>query len=337
MSRARTLWFIVPEGIDDLDRTSGGNLYDRQLRQGLAARGWTLRTALVADRTAAADALAGISVDGIALVDGLVAGWVPDAIEAAAARTPVVIIAHMVTAAFPGAVAELVNAESRALSAASRVIATSEWTAAELVRRGMTVRDRVSVALPGTREATPMRGADHRALLCVGAIAPHKGQDVLLAALELVASADWRCTLVGSQTVDLDFAADVRAAAARFGGRIRMPGVLHGAALDLAYRRSGLLVAPSRTESFGMAIADARSLGVPILASSVGGIPEASAGGGTLLVPPDDPRALAGALDEWLTEPALRERLRQQAEQASSTVPRWADTVDRVDRVLVME
>ena len=84
-----------------------------------------------------------------------------------------------------------------------------------------------------------------------------------------------------------------------------------------------------------MAVADARSLGLPILATAVGGIPEASSGGGALLVRPDEPRALADALDEWLTESTLRSRLQQQAEQGSSTVPRWADTVDRVDRVLV--
>jgi glycosyltransferase involved in cell wall biosynthesis len=335
MSRARVIWFIVPEGIDDPDRVSGGNIYDRQLRQGLAARGWTLQVVPVADEASASDAIAGIVGDGIGLIDGLVAGWAPLAIEAAAARIPIVVIAHMISAAFPGAVAGIVNSESRALRAASKVIATSAWTARELVRRGMTAGDRIAVASPGTREATLLRGADHRALLCVGAFAPHKGQDVLLAALELLADRDWYCTLVGSQTVAPDFAAQIRATAGRFGDRIRMPGVLHGAALDRAYRRAGLLVAPSRAESFGMAVVDARGLGLPILASAVGGLPEASAGGGTMLVPPGEPRALADALDLWLTESTLRSRLRRKAEQGSSTAPRWADTIDQVDRVLV--
>lgn len=335
MNRARTLWFIVPEGIDDPDRVSGGNLYDRQLRQGLAARGWTLRVVSVADSVAATEAIAAVSADGIALVDALVAGWAPGAIEAAAVRVPVVVIAHMISAAFPEALAGLVTSESRALRAASTVIATSEWTADELVRRGMTGRDRVAVAVPGTRVATLVRGADHRALLCVGALAAHKGQDVLLAALALLPDRDWHCKFVGSHAVDPEYAAGIRAAAGQFDGRVRMPGVLHGAALDLAYRRAGLLVAPSRTESFGMAVGEARSLGVPILASAVGGIPEASSGGGAILVPADDPRALADALGAWLAEPALRARLRRQAIRGSSSVPRWADTVDRVDRILV--
>jgi hypothetical protein len=334
VTRKRDVWFVLPDGIDDPERVSGGNIYDRQLRQGLAARGWMLRMAPVADGASASAAIAAVASDGIVLVDGLVAGWAPDAVEAASTRIPVVIIAHMISSSIPGAIDDLVNSETRALRSASMVIATSEWTAGELVRLGIVDGDRVTVAQPGSREATRLTGADHRALLCVGAIAPHKGQDILLVALGLLADYPWGCTLVGSHLVDPDYAARITAVASEFGDRIRMPGVLHGAALDRAYQRAGLLVAPSRAESFGMAVADARSRGLPVLASDVGGIPEAIAGGGALFVPPDDPFALADALGRWFTEPTLRSRLQHQAELGSLTVPRWADTVDRVDRVL---
>jgi glycosyltransferase involved in cell wall biosynthesis len=334
VSRIRNVWFVLPDGIDDPDRVSGGNIYDRQLRQGLAARGWTLRMAAVGDAATASEAIGRVATGEIVLIDGLVAGWAPDAVEAASARIPVVIIAHMITSAFAGTPAGIVDSETRALSYASRVIATSEWTAGELVRKGLVAVERVAVALPGSREATRPTGADYRSLLCVGAIAPHKGQDVLLAALGYFADRPWGCTLVGSHAVDPDYAARIGAAAVEFGGRIRMPGVLHGAALDRAYQRAGVLVAPSRVESFGMAVADARSRGIPVLASAVGGIPEAIAGGAALLVPPDNPRALADALEKWFSEPSLRSHLRDRAEVGSLTVPRWADTVDRVDRVL---
>ena len=43
--------------------------------------------------------------------------------------------------------------------------------------------------------------------------------------------------------------------------------------LDAAYRAADLLVAPSRTESYGMAIADALARGIPVIGSNVGGIP----------------------------------------------------------------
>jgi glycosyltransferase involved in cell wall biosynthesis len=47
-----------------------------------------------------------------------------------------------------------------------------------------------------------------------------------------------------------------------------------------------------------------------------------------------DPAALAAALEQWMTDPALRARLRAEAAHARLRSPRWADTVDRIDRVL---
>jgi glycosyltransferase involved in cell wall biosynthesis len=192
---------------------------------------------------------------------------------------------------------------------------------------------RVTVALPGTVEAPQARGEVGR-LLCVGAVAPHKGHDILLEALGRLGSVDWTCTVAGSLEADPAFAARMVATAAPFGSRVRLTGVLDDAELDAEYRRSGVLVAPSRTESFGMAIAEARARGLPVIAASVGGISESVAGGGAILVSPDDPAALADALERWMTDSALRTRLRAEAADARARSPRWSTTVDRIDQVL---
>jgi hypothetical protein len=333
-----SVWFVVPEGVDDAERVSGGNVYDRQVRDGLRRLGWDVRMLQAADRTEVASALTAVGDRGVVLVDGLVAAWAPASIEAAGMRTRLVVIAHMVNAAFPGATFEAVDGELRALRCASRVVATSEWSAAELVRRGLVESERVMVATPGARAGAGPRDPAHDLdLLCVGAVARHKGQDLLLDALEQLTDLDWTCTIVGSRSVDPQFAVLIASAAAGFGGRVRLTGVLDGDQLDLAYDRAGLLVAPSRAESFGMAIADARGRGLPVVATEMGGIPEAVAGGGAVLVPCDDPGALAGALREWMTDSGLRERLRREAAAARSQAPRWADTVARIDEVLSNE
>src|SRR6185503_925267 len=67
---------------------------------------------------------------------------------------------------------------------------------------------------------------------------------------------------------------------------------------------------PSRRETFGLVVAEAMLLGVPVVATTVGGIPEivrAEIDG--VLVPPDDPRSLAEALERILSDGALRASL----------------------------
>jgi hypothetical protein len=334
VTTGRVARFIVPAGVNDPERVSGGNVYDQRVRDGLAARGWDVGMAEAHDDGAVAAALDEVPRRGTVLVDGLVAAWDPDAIADAAARARVVVLAHMVAGAFAGAEAELVERERRALGHATRVIATSNWTASELVRQGIVERERLTVAVPGSTGGPSARGRAGE-LLCVGAVARHKGHDILLDALDGLRTLDWTCTMAGPRDVDPAFAERVAAQAAAFGPRVRLTGVLHADALANAYRNSGLLIAPSRTESFGMAIADARRRGLPVIAAAVGGIPEAVSGGGALLVEPEDVDALADALRRWMTDPGLRARLRVEAALARPRATRWADTVARVDRALV--
>lgn len=75
-------------------------------------------------------------------------------------------------------------------------------------------------------------------------------------------------------------------------------------------RALDILVHPARRDPFPLALLEGMALGRPIVASAVGGIPEMLTDGETgLLVPPDDPVALADALLTLLRDPARRTRL----------------------------
>lgn len=338
---ARVVHFIVPEGVDDPLRVSGGNVCDRHVRDGLVRLGWTVRMSPVdVDAPATVhQALAHVPDGELVLIDGLAASRSPAAVEVASERLRIVVLAHMVAAAFPDADPRDVDGERRALWVARSVIATSDWTRAELMRRNLVPFSPVVVALPGSDEAgaatgTPTGGA----LLCVGVVAPHKGQDTLIEALAtLDPDAPWTCTIVGSLASRPDFAERVATLAsdAGLGDKVRMAGVLGGDELERAYRRSDLLVAPSRAESYGMAIADALRRGIPVVASSVGGIPQTvAASHAAVLVPPGEPRALSDALQRWITDPALRARLTDDARRGRSQLPRWDDSVERIATTL---
>jgi glycosyltransferase involved in cell wall biosynthesis len=69
------------------------------------------------------------------------------------------------------------------------------------------------------------------------------------------------------------------------------------------YRAADLFVMSSTSEGLGTAVLDAMALGIPVVASRAGGIPEAVADGVTgRLVPPADPAALAAGIVELLTD-----------------------------------
>jgi glycosyltransferase involved in cell wall biosynthesis len=83
-------------------------------------------------------------------------------------------------------------------------------------------------------------------------------------------------------------------------------GRVDHAQLPARYRRAGVTVLPSLTESesFGMALAEALACGCPVVGSDVGGIPFVVRDGvDGRLVPPGDPATLAAALAGVLTDP----------------------------------
>jgi glycosyltransferase involved in cell wall biosynthesis len=74
-----------------------------------------------------------------------------------------------------------------------------------------------------------------------------------------------------------------------------------------------------------MVVTEALARGLPVVATDVGGVREALGGGG-VLVPPEDPGALAGELRRWLTDPTHRDRLRAAARRRRGTLTGWDRT-----------
>jgi len=326
-----TAHLLAPAGF--AERPSGGNLYDARVRAGLAGLGCDVVTHEVGSGRETAAVLATLPDGAVALVDSLVVSWAPSVLLAALPRLRLVPLVHMAFET-PG--------EGELLAGAPAVVVTSEWSRRWLVEHYDVDPERVHVAMPGAEIADPVPGTNAGGeLLCVAAVVPGKGHDVLLAALSRLTDLDWRCRLVGPVDLDPDFADELHKTAADAGiaDRVVLTGPLAHDDLRAAYAAADLLVLPSRAETYGMVVTEALAHGLPVVASAVGGVPEALGRGadGSLpgvLVRPDDPDALAGALRRWLVEPHHRRRLRRAAGLRRLTLSSWSRTSAQVAAAL---
>ena len=128
---------------------------------------------------------------------------------------------------------------------------------------------------------------------------PEKGFDVLVRA---VAEAGLPLVLVGDGGEQPRLAA----LAAELGANVTFAGPASPDQVGDHYRAGRLVAVPSHREGFGLVAAEALACGRAVVASDVGGLRSVVADGVTgLLVPPDDPSALASALRAC--DPALGE------------------------------
>lgn len=141
----------------------------------------------------------------------------------------------------------------------------------------------------------------------VGRLSAEKGPDVFIDALPLLAEPRPAAAIVGGGPDEP--ALHERAARDGVDGRIRWLGVVPGAGALLG--AFDLLVLSSRTEGIPIVLLEAAAAEVPIVATRVGGVPSMFPEGEVLLVPSDDPRALAAAIDAVRSDPeGARERAR---------------------------
>ncbi len=345
---------VVPEGFDNPGQPTGGNIYDRRVCAGLAEAGWEVLVATVGtawpvpDSGARGDLARIVSAipDGeIVLIDGLIASPTAAQLLPHAGRIRMTVLMHMplATALDTRLDASTQRSERVVLRAARSVVVTSEWTRQEVLTRYEIPACRVHVARPGVdRVAAPARPVRGH-LICIGTLGRHKGQDLLVEALAELRDLDWHCVLAGPLDADPDFVDHLQTRIARlgYGRRVRLAGVLTGAVLSHAYTTADLLVAPSRSETYGMAVTEALAHGLPVIAAAVGGLPEAlgSSPDGTpgQLIPAGDPAALAAAIRKWLGDERHRHRLRAAARMRRSNLRGWEQTTQDITNALTVD
>jgi glycosyltransferase-like protein len=205
-----------------------------------------------------------------------------------------------------------------------RDLLSSEYgTKAQVVHNGVDSA-RFQAADPGqAKELRRRTGAANRPLiLSVGGIEPRKGSDTLVQAIAALKKAgrDPVLAVVGGHSFQ-DYRpyrdrvlASLPGLGLRLDDDVVLVGTVPDAELPAWYAAADVLAFPSTKEGWGLAVLEAMSAGLPVVASDLPVFGEyLTSGRDALLVPVDDAPALAAALAEVLDDPELAASLRQAA------------------------
>ena len=287
---------------------SPSNTYAARLLPELRALGHTVEASLD-----------GIAPDARPVVDALVLPRLSARMDELVARNAVCLVHH------PGAHVAYDNGtpgvERELLPRMPRLVASSAPVAARLTEQYGIPPERIRVVEPGL-DVLPRStgsGSDTCALLSVGVLAPRKGFDRLMDALERLPDLRWTLTVAGESGRDPDHEALLES---RQTDRIRV--VRDPAHLDDLWRAADVFALATRWEGYPTATAEAVRRGLPVVTTDGGGaasplVPDAGA-----VCPADDADTLSKTLRRVIYDTRLRREMAEAAWQAGQALPDWA-------------
>lgn len=147
--------------------------------------------------------------------------------------------------------------------------------------------------------------------ISVRSLGPKYGLDIAIRAYAELANTD--LTIVGTGPLEQQLRILIKTTGSRC--ELRARGYPHAKMPELLHQYD-YFVAPSRDETQGVAMCEAMSCGLPVVATTVGGIPEFVRDGiDGYLVPPENPAALRAAIEKLVADPTQLRRMGQNGRQ----------------------
>ncbi len=201
------------------------------------------------------------------------------------------------------------NVLVHAVAEADWAVGCSQSVLTEILELDVRAPARSSAILNGLDppglEPAPLT-VDPPVLCCVGRLVHEKGYDVAIAALAEVVEQfpGTRLTIAGDGPERRALERLVRTLGLEHA--VEFTGWASPNQVSSIINSSAIVLVPSRAEGFGLVALEAMLMGRPVVASDVGGLPEVVGDGhGGVLVPSDDPRAMASAIVALLMDPVL--------------------------------
>jgi glycosyltransferase involved in cell wall biosynthesis len=332
--------------LGDPGRLSGGYLYHQRMAEAAPAYGarivflsfpeWPFPLAALRSQTVLRRAR-DLRPSAV-LLDSIASAFAWPALAASRPGVPVVGVLHQPPGGIDHRAARAwVQAllDRLAWRRANLLIAASEHLAAQLVDAGL-AESRIRVVPPGrdiapvpSGSAPDLRGGREAAFLTIANWLPRKGILELLAAFARLPAHAATLHLVGDESADTRYAAQVRSRLTdrQLAGRVVVHGRLAREEVAALYGAADVFVLPAYREPYGTVWGEAMSFGLPVVGWRAGNLPylaENEREG--LLVSPGDVGALSGALLRLASDGALRTRMGAAAKRRALTRPTWHES-----------
>jgi glycosyltransferase involved in cell wall biosynthesis len=200
--------------------------------------------------------------------------------------------------------------------ASAVIVLGQEWQA--FAQSLGAVPEKVTILYNSVPKPAPYEKVENKVpqLVFLGHLVERKGVRELLDALAMLKGESWQATIAGSGQLE-QFKAQAEQSGLQ--ERVFFPGWLDEKGVIELYKKADVLVLPSYVENQPMCILEAISYELAIIATAVGTVPEMLTDGeDALIIPPQDAKALADAIQTLLRDKELRRKLTDKASPIQS-------------------
>jgi glycosyltransferase involved in cell wall biosynthesis len=335
----------------DIHKLTGGSIYNERIMSGLKLCGHDVKVHHLNDdfpfpsdkslEYCRKDLLA-IKTGEPVIIDSLVFGVIPDVLKKLSQANPVIALIHLLLSSnsdFTAYEFMLVKrSEREALKFAAKIIATSSYTEMELLNLGMD-KDKIRIIIPGV-DIYPQKKSFNETpghLVCISNYTPGKGHIVLVHALRKLKDKAWELHCYGNMDFNPGYVAWLNGVIQSSGlkDRFFLHPPLERHQLTDVLLLADLFIHPSDFETYGMAVTEALAHGVPVIASSGGGIRQTIPESMGRFFEPGDADGLYSLLLEQFENSELYQKLCSKVIEYPKQANSWERSISLFEEILI--